>query len=152
MILIIFAIAFFTIAWLGFLKMCDGILDYLFTCFLSMFISAVATLIFAYLCLATLVCVNPKTYQAETIATYNICSDIDTYYADNGTYYSFSYQTDKGITTKNIEADKSYIKETSDTPYIEEKYTRFENPILNFLFGVSSREYIIYITEDYRLP
>lgn len=59
----------------------------------------------------------------------------------------FAIQTDKGITSKSIKADKTYIQETSDAPYATENTVRFKNPVLNVLFGSWSTEYNIYIPE-----
>ena len=88
---------------------------------------------------AIIICgIEPATYSAKTTQTYsitalsdNFSSYVGRYYTEDGLYYSFLYQTDKGITAKSIEADQSYIKNTDDAPY----KIRFKNPVLNFLLG-----------------
>lgn len=80
-------------------------------------------------CVFIIECANPETYSAETIATY----DIIALSSEDGLCYSFLYQTDKGITSKSIKADKTYIQETSDAPYATENTVRFKNPVLNLL-------------------
>lgn len=92
-------------------------------------------------------CKPPETYSAETIATYDIIALSDNFSSEDGLCYSFLYQTDKGITSKSIKADKTYIQETSDAPYATENTVRFKNPVLNVLFGSWSTEYNIYIPE-----
>lgn len=93
------------------------------------------------LCVFIIECANPETYSAETIAL------SDNFSSEDGLCYSFLYQTDKGITSKSIKADKTYIQETSDAPYATENTVRFKNPVLNVLFGSWSTEYNIYIPE-----
>lgn len=88
--------------------------------------------------------VEPATYSAKTTQTYsitalndNFSSYVGRYYTEDGLYYSFLYQTDKGITAKSIEANQSYIKNTNDDPYIEENKIRFKDPSFKFLTWTS---------------
>lgn len=125
-----------------FYKDCDSFVEYLFSTIVG--VAFVAFLIMFIIC--------GITYSAKTTQTYsitalndNFSSYVGRYYTEDGLYYSFLYQTDKGIT---IEANQSYIKNTNDDPYIEENKIRFKNPVLNFLLGPRSVEYTIYIPED----
>lgn len=136
-------------------KDCDSFAEYLFSTILGVVLSAFITFLFAIIICGIVIFVEPATYSAKTTQTYsitalsdNFSSYVGCYYTEDGLYYSFLYQTDKGITAKSIEADQSYIKNTDDAPYIEENKIRFKNPVLNFLLGPWSTEYTIYIPED----
>lgn len=136
-------------------KDCDFFAEYLFTTILGTVLSAFMTFLFAVAICGVLIFVEPATYSAKTTQTYsitalndNFSSYVGRYYTEDGLYYSFLYQTDKGITAKSIEADQSYIKNTDSTPQVKENKIRFKNPILNFLLGPWSTEYTIYIPED----
>lgn len=136
-------------------KDCDFFAEYLFSTVLGVMLSALITFLFAIIICGIVIFVEPATYSAKTTQTYsitalsdNFSSCVGRYYTEDGLYYSFLYQTDKGITAKSIEADQSYIKNTDDAPYIEENKIRFKNPVLNFLLGPWSTEYTIYIPED----
>lgn len=91
---------------------CDSIIEYIVCSLFSMFGSFLSLVV----CVFIIECANPETYSAETIATYDIIALSD----EDGLCYSFLYQTDKGITSKSIKADKTYIQETSDAPYATE--------------------------------
>lgn len=136
-------------------KDCDFFAEYLFFTVLGVMLSALITFLFAIIICGIVIFVEPATYSAKTTQTYsitalsdNFSSYVGRYYTEDGLYYSFLYQTDKGITAKSIEADQSYIKNTDNAPYIEENKIRFKNPVLNFLLGPWSTEYTIYIPED----
>lgn len=136
-------------------KDCDSFAEYLFSTILGVVLSAFIAFLFAIIVCGIVIFVEPATYSAKTTQTYsitalsdNFSSYVGRYYTEDGLYYSFLYQTDKGITAKSIEADQSYIKNTDDAPYIEENKIRFKNPVLNFLLGPWSTEYTIYIPED----
>lgn len=136
-------------------KDCDSFAEYLFSTILGVVLSAFIAFLFAIIICGIVIFVEPATYSAKTTQTYsitalsdNFSSYVGRYYTEDGLYYSFLYQTDKGITAKSIEADQSYIKNTDDAPYIEENKIRFKNPVLNFLLGPWSTEYTIYIPED----
>lgn len=136
-------------------KDCDFFAEYLFSTVLGVMLSALITFLFAIIICGIVIFVEPATYSAKTTQTYsitalsdNFSSYVGRYYTEDGLYYSFLYQTDKGITAKSIEADQSYIKNTDDAPYIEENKIRFKNPVLNFLLRPWSTEYTIYIPED----
>lgn len=136
-------------------KDCDSFAEYLFSTILGVVLSAFIAFLFAIIICGIVIFVEPATYSAKTTQTYsitalsdNFSSYVGCYYTEDGLYYSFLYQTDKGITAKSIEADQSYIKNTDDAPYIEENKIRFKNPVLNFLLGPWSTEYTIYIPED----
>ena len=123
-------------------KDCDFFAEYLFSTVLGVMLSALITFLFAIIICGIVIFVEPATYSAKTTQTYsitalsdNFSSYVGRYYTEDGLYYSFLYQTDKGITAKSIEADQSYIKNTDDAPYIEENKIRFKNPVLNFLLG-----------------
>lgn len=120
------------------LASCDNIIEYIVCSLFSMFGSIFLSLV---VCVFIIECANPETYSAETIATYDIIALSDNFSSEDGLCYSFLYQTDKGITSKSIKADKTYIQETSDAPYATENTVRFKNPVLNVL------EYNIYIPE-----
>lgn len=136
-------------------KDCDSFAEYLFSTILGVVLSAFIAFLFAIIICGIVIFIEPATYSAKTTQTYsitalsdNFSSYVGRYYTEDGVYYSFLYQTDKGITAKSIEADQSYIKNTDDAPYIEENKIRFKNPVLNFLLGPWSTEYTIYIPED----
>lgn len=136
-------------------KDCDSFAEYLFSTILGVVLSAFIAFLFAIIICGIVIFVEPATYSAKTTQTYsitalsdNFSSYVGRYYTEDGLYYSFLYQTDKGVTAKSIEADQSYIKNTDDAPYIEENKIRFKNPVLNFLLGPWSTEYTIYIPED----
>ena len=136
-------------------KDCDSFAEYLFSTILGVVLSAFIAFLFAIIICGIVIFVEPATYSAKTTQTYsitalsdNFSSYVGRYYTEDGLYYSFLYQTDKGIAAKSIEADQSYIKNTDDAPYIEENKIRFKNPVLNFLLGPWSTEYTIYIPED----
>lgn len=136
-------------------KDCDFFAEYLFSTVLGVMLSALITFLFVIIICGIVIFVEPATYSAKTTQTYsitalsdNFSSYVGRYYTEDELYYSFLYQTDKGITAKSIEADQSYIKNTDDAPYIEENKIRFKNPVLNFLLGPWSTEYTIYIPED----
>ena len=136
-------------------KDCDSFAEYLFSTILGVVLSAFIAFLFAIIICGIVIFIEPATYSAKTTQTYsitalsdNFSSYVGRYYTEDGLYYSFLYQTDKGITAKSIEADQSYIKNTDDAPYIEENKIRFKNPVLNFLLGPWSTEYTIYIPED----
>lgn len=133
---VILPIAFCIMLLIFLLAGCDSIIEYIVCSLFSMFGSI-------FLSLVVIECANPETYSAETIATYDIIALSDNFSSEDGLCYSFLYQTDKGITSKSIKADKTYIQETSDAPYT----VRFKNPVLNVLFGSWSTEYNIYIPE-----
>lgn len=128
-------------------KTCLYPIEYIFNIISSVILSAVVSFVTLSILILIIGCAEPKTYQAETVTTYNI-STVNYYQGENEPYYSFSYQTDRGIATKTIEADKTYIQNTLDTPYVTKNKVRFENSTLNFLFGACSTEYTIYIPDD----
>lgn len=105
---------------------CDSIIEYIVCSLFSMFGSIFLSLV---VCVFIIECANPE----ETIATYDIIALSDNFSSEDGLCYSFLYQTDKGITSKSIKADKTYIQETSDAPYATENTVRFKNPVLNLL-------------------
>ena len=132
-------------------KDCDFFAEYLFSTVLGVMLSALITFLFAIIICGIVIFVEPATYSAKTTQTYsitalsdNFSSYVGRYYTEDGLYYSFLYQTDKGITAKSIEADQSYIKNTDDAPYIEENKIRFKNPVLNFLLGPWSTESLFF--------
>lgn len=136
-------------------KDCDFFLEYISSTIIGFILSTFITFLFIIAVCFILTLAKPATYSAESTKTYsitalsdNFSSYVGRYYTEDGLYYSFLYQTDKGITAKSIEADQSYIKNTDNAPYIEENKIRFKNPVLNFLLGPWSTEYTIYIPED----
>lgn len=138
-----------------FYKDCDSFVEYLFSTIVGVVLSAFVAFLIMFIICGIVIFVEPATYSAKTTQTYsitalndNFSSYVGRYYTEDGLYYSFLYQTDKGITAKSIEANQSYIKNTNDDPYIEENKIRFKNPVLNFLLGPWSTEYTIYIPED----
>lgn len=147
MLPIILPIAFCIMLLIFLLAGCDSIIEYIVYSLFSMFGSIFLTFLSLVVCVFIIECANPETYSAETIATYDIIALSDNFSSEDGLCYSFLYQTDKGITSKSIKADKTYIQETSDAPYATENTVRFKNPVLNVLFGSWSTEYNIYIPE-----
>ena len=102
-------------------KDCDSFAEYLFSTILGVVLSAFIAFLFAIIICGIVIFVEPATYSAKTTQTYsitalsdNFSSYVGRYYTEDGLYYSFLYQTDKGITAKSIEADQSYIKNTDD--------------------------------------
>ena len=150
-----FFILFMVTSLIIFYKDCDSFVEYLFSTIVGVVLSAFVAFLIMFIICGIVIFVEPATYSAKTTQTYsitalsdNFSSYVGRYYTEDGLYYSFLYQTDKGITAKSIEADQSYIKNTDDAPYIEENKIRFKNPVLNFLLGPWSTEYTIYIPED----
>lgn len=138
MLPIILPIAFCIMLLIFLLAGCDSIIEYIVCSLFSMFGSIFLTFLSLVVCVFIIECANPETYSAETIATYDIIALSDNFSSEDGLCYSFLYQTDKGITSKSIKADKTYIQENT---------VRFKNPVLNVLFGSWSTEYNIYIPE-----
>lgn len=150
-----FFILFMVTSLIIFYKDCDSFVEYLFSTIVGVVLSAFVAFLIMFIICGIVIFVEPATYSAKTTQTYsitalndNFSSYVGRYYTEDGLYYSFLYQTDKGITAKSIEANQSYIKNTDDAPYIEENKIRFKNPVLNFLLGPWSTEYTIYIPED----
>lgn len=150
-----FFILFMVTSLIIFYKDCDSFVEYLFSTIVGVVLSAFVAFLIMFIICGIVIFVEPATYSAKTTQTYsitalsdNFSSYVGCYYTEDELYYSFLYQTDKGITAKSIEADQSYIKNTDDAPYIEENKIRFKNPVLNFLLGPWSTEYTIYIPED----
>lgn len=150
-----FFILFMVTSLIIFYKDCDSFVEYLFSTIVGVVLSAFVAFLIMFIICGIVIFVEPATYSAKTTQTYsitalndNFSSYVGRYYTEDGLYYSFLYQTDKGITAKSIEANQSYIKNTNDDPYIEENKIRFKNPVLNFLLGPRSVEYTIYIPED----
>lgn len=150
-----FFILFMVTSLIIFYKDCDSFVEYLFSTIVGVVLSAFVAFLIMFIICGIVIFVEPATYSAKTTQTYsitalsdNFSSYVGRYYTEDGLYYSFLYQTDKGIAAKSIEADQSYIKNTDDAPYIEENKIRFKNPVLNFLLGPWSTEYTIYIPED----
>lgn len=88
---------------------CDSIIEYIVCSLFSMFGSIFLSLV---VCVFIIECANPETYDIIALS--------DNFSSEDGLCYSFLYQTDKGITSKSIKADKTYIQETSDAPYATE--------------------------------
>ena len=61
--------------------------------------------------------------------------------------YTYLYESERGLTTKTIDADDTYLRYTNDIPIIEEYEERHLNWLINWLFIPGGTYYIIYIPE-----
>lgn len=94
-------------------KDCDSFAEYLFSTILGVVLSAFIAFLFAIIICGIVIFIEPATYSAKTTQTYsitalsdNFSSYVGRYYTEDGLYYSFLYQTDKGITAKSIEVEE----------------------------------------------
>ena len=97
-------------------------------------------------------------FDSDLVETTNLVSLADNYGFEGSAFifsscvnselqYTYLYESERGLTTKTIGADNTYLRYTNDAPIIEKYKERHPNWLINWLFIPGGTYYIIYVPE-----
>lgn len=97
-------------------------------------------------------------FDGDLIETTNLVSLADNYgfegsafifssCVDSKLQYTYLYESERGLTTKTVNADNVYLRYTNDAPIIGKYKEKHPNWWINWLFIPGGTYYIIYIPE-----
>lgn len=134
----------------------DGVLVFMFTCFIGVLLSLAIMVLGGGIATASGAPTQSEKVESVEVISLNDNSNTEgTFFLGSGSVneelvYYYAYESDKGITVGEIDADEVYINYTDKQPRLEEYQTKFKSEFLNWSFaylGEDSCYYKLYIPE-----
>ena len=121
-------------------------------------IGAIGLILGATIFLFSQFCFSTTDFDSDLIETTNLVSLTDNYGFEGSAFifsscvnselqYTYLYKSERGLTTKTVDADDTYLRYTNNTPVIEKYAEKHPNWLINWLFVPGGTYYIIYIPE-----
>ena len=134
----------------------DGVLVFMFTCLIGVLLSVAIMVLGGGVATASGALTQSEKVEAVEVISLNDNSNTEgAFFLGSGSVneesvYYYAYESDKGITVGEIDADEVYINYTDKQPRLEEYRTKFKSEFLNWSFaylGEDSCYYKLYIPE-----
>jgi hypothetical protein len=134
----------------------DGVLVFMFTCFVGVLLSLAIMVLGGGIATASGAPTQSEKVESVEVISLNDNSNTEgTFFLGSGSVneelvYYYAYESDKGITVGEIDADEVYINYTDKQPRLEKYQTKFKSEFLNWSFaylGEDSCYYKLYIPE-----
>lgn len=134
----------------------DGVLVFMFTCFVGVLLSLAIMVLGGGIATVSGAPTQSEKVEAVEVISLNDNSNTEgSFFLGSGSVneelvYYYAYESDKGITVGEIDADEVYINYTDKQPRLEEYQTKFKSEFLNWSFaylGEDSCYYKLYIPE-----
>lgn len=134
----------------------DGILVFMFTCFVGVLLSLLIMVLGGGIATASGAQTQSEKVETVEVISLNDNSDIEgSFFLGSGSVneelvYYYAYKSDKGVTVGKVDADEVYINYTDEQPRLEEYRTNFKSEFLKWSFaylGEDSCYYKLYIPE-----